>query len=520
MGGDPDDPQQDASTVHIYRMAFNGLVKKSPVSADIFHIFSFLDPGEIPLDILIEGSQGLAGHTRLSKVIKSPVEYLTAVAAMRSGSLAQYQEKGRNKTLWIHDLVQYLGRQWLNSGEQREWMERTIDVVNCAYPDALDTYDSWKKAKKYRKHVMSCARHAEDLNIQNLHLGELVMRMSWYLRQIGELAVAKQLAIQAVKCAKVLCEGQQQHMNAISNLGLMHYSLASFRDAQKYFEMALEMAKNLRGPGYVDTGIGNNLALIYYQQGRFKEAEKHHLQIYLRRREVLGDYHPETLGAMGSLANSYHFQGRLEEALELKKRILDGRKKRLGDTHPETWGAMGSLATTFSDMGFWSEAEMLQAEVLKGREDQWGTSNPESLAAKGALSYTFYLQGRFDEAAVLQEQVLKERNTLWTDNHVETLGAMKHLGNTYRCQGRLQKAAALQEHAVFGMDSLLGKENPEYLEALGDLATTYREQQLVVGAENYERQVKNERERIWGPNYTEILRSMEALSRKHQGFAH
>ena len=501
-------------------MAFNGLVKKSPVSADIFHIFSFLDPEEIPLDILAEGSVGLAGNSRLLEVIKSPVEYLTALAAIRSGSLAQQLEKGRNKAFWIHDLVQYLGRQWLNSDEQREWIERTIDIVNCAYPDTLDTYDSWERAKKYRKHGISCAKHAEDLNIQNLHLGDLMMRMSWFLRQTGDLTAAKQLALRAVDCTKVLCEGQQQHMNSISNLGLMYYSLSSFRDAQEYWEMALEMAKKLLGPGYVDTGIGNNLALIYYQQGRFKEAEKHHLQIYLRRKEVLGDYHPETLSAMGSLANSYHFQGRLEEALELKKRILDGRKKRLGDTHPETWGAIGSLATTFSDMGFLSAAEVLQAEVLKGREDQWGSTNPESLAAKGALSYTFYLQGRFDEAAVLQQQVLKERNILWTDNHVETLGAMKHLGNTCRRQGRLQEAATLQEHAVFGMECLLGKDNPEYLDALNDLATTYREQGLVVGAEKYERQVKSERERIWGPHHAEILRSMEALSRKHQGFAH
>jgi tetratricopeptide (TPR) repeat protein len=147
------------------------------------------------------------------------------------------------------------------------------------------------------------------------------------------LAEALRLAIRAVDCAKIFGEGQHQHMNAVSNLGLMYYTQSRLTEAHEQWISALEMGKKLLGfPGYIDIGIGNQLALLYYQEGRFDEAEVHHLQFYERKKIILGEHHPETLGAMGSLANTYHFQGRLDEAIGLKKQIPEKRAKYMGDT--------------------------------------------------------------------------------------------------------------------------------------------------------------------------------------------
>jgi hypothetical protein len=112
--------------------------------------------------------------------------------------------------------------------------------------------------------------------------------MSWLLRQRGDLIEATRLAVRAVDCAKVIGESTHRHMNSLSNLGLMYYHLSRFDDAQSQWNSALNIAKELLGPLYVDTGIGNNLALLCYQQGRFNDAERYHLDIYLRRKEILG----------------------------------------------------------------------------------------------------------------------------------------------------------------------------------------------------------------------------------------
>jgi tetratricopeptide (TPR) repeat protein len=515
-----DNPQLASSTTHLYGMAFKGLVDKSPVSADLFRLFSFFDPERIPLALLTEGSRGIPKSTELGKITKSSFKLGEALANMQSGSLAHRLGYGEEKTSWIHDLVQYLCRQWMKPNERREWAERAINVVAFAYPDTLGSLETWAKAKVYLKHGLACTEHAEVLEIQSLNLGDLMVRMSWFLRQTGNLAAATRLAVRAADCAKVLGEGQRQHMNSMSNLGLMYYHMSRFKEAEKQWISSLQLGKKLLGSGYVDTGIGNNLALLYYQEGRFEEAEKHHLEIYMRRKDVLRDHHPETLGAMGSLANTYHFQGRWEEAVDLKKRIVEERGKYMGENHPETLGGKGSLATTYSDQGLLKEAEELQREVMVGRKDQWGVENPEYLSAKAALSYTFYLQGRLEEAKNYQIEIRDAREALWGEQHVETLGAMRHLAKTCHRQGNLGEAAELQEKAVFGMEKLLGENHAETLGIREELSNTYRDQGLLEGAEELRKQVTKKREELWGRDHAKILQSMEAFSRKDQGFAH
>jgi tetratricopeptide (TPR) repeat protein len=508
-----------SSTAKTYHLAFEGMAERFPISTDIFRLFAFLHPEEIPIEILTEGAQNIA-DAKLSETVSSPIKLSNALMGMVSGSLAQRLGDNTAKKFWIHDLVQYLFRQWMTYDEQLEWAERAIDVVNSVYPHALDSFETWKMAKIYLKHGLSCAERSGNLGIQTANLCDLMIRMSWFLRQTGDLTTAVGLANRAASCARLLEEGTARHMDSLSNLGLINYHLSRFAEAQKQWIEALQIAKSLHGSAYVDTGIGNNLALLYYQQGSFKDAEGHHLDIYLRRREVLGEFHPETLGAMGSLANTYHFQGRLEEAVNMKKRILEGRRKHMGEDHPETLGAQGSLATSYSDQGLHREAEQLQYAVMVGRHDQWGSKNPEYLSAKAALSYTFYLQGRLKEAERDQKEVLDERRKLFGDNHIETIGAMRFLAKTYYTQNRFDKAAELQENVVFQIEKLMGKDHPETLTAREEMSKTYNSQGLDEGARKLHEKVLTTRNSLWGTEGVHTLRSMESWSRKHQGFAH
>jgi len=70
------------------------------------------------------------------------------------------------------------------------------------------------------------------------------------------------------------------------------------------------------------------------------------------------------------------------------------------------------------------------------------------------------------------------------------------------------------------MQKLLGENHPETLSIREELSHTYHDQGLLQGAEELRRQVTKEREKLWGRDHGRILQSMEALSRKHQGFAH
>ncbi|KAK4193988.1 Tetratricopeptide repeat-domain-containing protein [Triangularia verruculosa] len=93
--------------------------------------------------------------------------------------------------------------------------------------------------------------------------------------------------------------------------------------------------------------VGTVLGLIYYDEGRWEEAEKLFVQVMETRKTKLGADHPDTLTSMANLASTYSNQGRWEEAEKLFMQVMETFKIRLGADHPDTLISMGNLAVTW-----------------------------------------------------------------------------------------------------------------------------------------------------------------------------
>jgi tetratricopeptide repeat protein len=98
------------------------------------------------------------------------------------------------------------------------------------------------------------------------------------------------------------------------------------------------------GPEHPETATGlNNLAALYFEQGRYEEAEplyKHTLRIW---EQVGGAEHPYTALSLNNLAGLYAEQGRYEEAEPLYQRALRILEKVLGRDHPATAQTLEAL---------------------------------------------------------------------------------------------------------------------------------------------------------------------------------
>ncbi|MCL2336441.1 MAG: tetratricopeptide repeat protein, partial [Firmicutes bacterium] len=73
------------------------------------------------------------------------------------------------------------------------------------------------------------------------------------------------------------------------------------------------------------------------------------------------------LTAINNLASTYENLGRFQEALDLQMQLLDKRRTMLGEDHPDTLGAMHNLAITYDDLGRFQEALELQVQALDKR---------------------------------------------------------------------------------------------------------------------------------------------------------
>ncbi|MDZ8087166.1 MAG: tetratricopeptide repeat protein, partial [Nostoc sp. DedQUE12b] len=88
----------------------------------------------------------------------------------------------------------------------------------------------------------------------------------------------------------------------------------------------------------------NNLALLYYSQGRYSEAEPFYIQALALWRKLLGEEHPSLATSLNNLALLYGSQGRYSEAEPLLIQALDIFERRLGANHPNTVDMREGLA--------------------------------------------------------------------------------------------------------------------------------------------------------------------------------
>ena len=77
------------------------------------------------------------------------------------------------------------------------------------------------------------------------------------------------------------------------------------------------------------------LGRVYYDEGRWEEAEKLFVEVMETSKTKLGADHPSTLTSMANLASTFWNQGRWEEAEKLEVGVMETSKTKLGADHPD-----------------------------------------------------------------------------------------------------------------------------------------------------------------------------------------
>ena len=114
---------------------------------------------------------------------------------------------------------------------------------------------------------------------------------------------------------------------------------------RRFIDQALEIQRRVLGPEHPDTLYSmNNLAIVYYYQGKYAQAEALDSQTLEIRRRVLGPEHPDTLNSMNILATVYDDEGKYAQAEALFSQTLEIQRRVLGPEHPDTLTSMNNLA--------------------------------------------------------------------------------------------------------------------------------------------------------------------------------
>ena len=136
----------------------------------------------------------------------------------------------------------------------------------------------------------------------------------------------------------------------------------------------------------------NNLARLYYFQGRYNDAEPLFLQSLDIYKRQLGNDHPDVAQSLNNLAQLYYSQGRYNDAELLYLQSLDILKRQLGYDHPDVAQSLNNLAQLYFSQENYLEAENLAQQALVIYQQKLGSEHPDTQNAAVGVKLLYIMK--------------------------------------------------------------------------------------------------------------------------------
>ena len=246
--------------------------------------------------------------------------------------------------------------------------------------------------------------------------------------------------------------------------------------------------------------------------GVYNKALELHEELYVTRKEVLGEKHPDTLSALNGLACSYFYSGDYSKVLELQNKLYNARKEILGESHPDTLNALSNLSVFYSYLGYYDKAFELQDTVYTAQKEILGENHPDTLTTLYNLAKSYSDLGDYDKALETKSIVYSARKEILGENHPDTLNALNNLVNSYSDLGDYNKAVELQNIVYNSQKEILGENHPDTLNALSNLANYYSDLGDYNKALELQNTVYTAQKEILGENHPDTLNALNNLA--------
>lgn len=178
---------------------------------------------------------------------------------------------------------------------------------------------------------------------------------------------------------------------------------------------------------------------------------------------------PDTLKSMENLAVLYFHQGRAIEALELAHECYESQVMLHGESHPEALGCMMNLASIYRENEDISKSIAMLDHCLNGTVRLFGENHPKVQLIYMNLGASFFMKEDYVKAEQYYRQALDL--TEMPAENPRRYKLMSELADCMSEQNRHSEAIPLRRQVVMGYKSLLGVKSTKVWSDVHQLAT-------------------------------------------------
>lgn len=256
----------------------------------------------------------------------------------------------------------------------------------------------------------------------------------------------------------------------INNLATLYYEQGRYGEAERYYMMSLGVRRELFDEKHLDVAQSLvNLSITYEALGKYTEAIQAGEQALAIRRELLGERDVILAHTLNNLAGLYEAMGEYSKAIAYYRQALPMHREYLGLDHPDFAKNLNNLAWVYQQMGDYGAAEQLYEQALDILRANPGAERPDFATGLNNLALLYHATGRDEQAEALLQQALTIRRAALGNNHQDVGTTLNNLAQVYHSQGKFGKAEELYREAAKIDRKRLGDVHPLYATDLNNL---------------------------------------------------
>lgn len=260
-----------------------------------------------------------------------------------------------------------------------------------------------------------------------------VQSLSVLYSEMEEYDKAEPFALQALEIAREIHgDSHRSVADALNNLGNLYQNLGNYDEAERLLKEAIEVNDRIFGKDCLDNVVPfNNLFHVYSGKGDKTKGLEMLEKAYEIQQKHLGKDHPDCLSLLNNIVRAKYLgsDNTDDEVEEILLEILEKRKELLGENHPDYAKTMNDLAIYYFNKKNYEKASYfyIKALDLTKKEDQlysaillnlgalYEKQNNIDEARSYFIRYFDYLKNYVEKNfAFLSE---KERGLFWKSNN-------------------------------------------------------------------------------------------------------
>ncbi|WP_179345587.1 CHAT domain-containing protein [Winogradskyella ursingii] len=355
--------------------------------------------------------------------------------------------------------------------------DKSINLPDIIYLNsvALVRLGNYKDAVSQLKTIVEKPYYKQPENLQLY--ATLIDYYSNALLKTNQPEKAKKLYIENIEViSKTLGTNNEIYANQQNNFGLFYLESENLKDAKHHLDIAKNTFDNINSKNTLNYfQLLNNLGQLSYFTGNYEEAENYYLEA-INLHSTLPDQMPiNAINVENNLALVYQNTGGddYQKAEKIYENILDRKKEILGENHPDYAMTLMNYGNLQIELGNYFKAEDIFNASLNVFENTLG---PTSLAyAKQLLNLgQFYYTTRQSKKSL---DVFNKAIDIYNINNANTTYgmalALAGKGLTLQFLGEVDNALEIQLQSFKILENTVGKGHIDYGKIATNIGLSY-----------------------------------------------